>query len=306
MLSSTEMEALFVGRHFLVRTDQQSLRYILQQREVGANYQKWVSKLLGFDFEIQYKPRSANRVADALSRKTNGAVECGALVTTKWVSWEELAREIAADPTLNQIKTELRNGEKQLVGFHLVEDKLMYKSRYVIPEFTIHIPKILQAYHDSPVGGHTRDVKTYLRMVADWYGIGMRKDVADYVRKCVICQHQKASTQNPSGLLQPLPLPFMVWDDISMDFVEGLPKSRGVDTILVVVDRLSKYAHFLGLKHPFTALLVADLFIREVVRLHGFPSSILTDRDRIVMSHFWKEIFCLHGTKLKRSTSYHP
>lgn len=147
----------------------------------------------------------------------------------------------------------------------------------------------------------------------DWSGLhlprlvlgGNEKQIMEYVKKCGTCQRQKTSRLSPVGLLQPLPIPNLVWDQISMDFVEGLPKSFGKDTIMVVIDRLSKYAHFIALKYPFTALTAAKTFIKEIVRLHDFPVSIVSDRGKVFMSHFWRELFCFHSTTLKQRTAYH-
>lgn len=294
-----------LGRHFVVRTDQQSLRYITQQREIGAEFQKWMSKLMGYDFEVQYKPGSSNKVADALSRKTVGEIVLGVMVAGLAVDWKKLEEEVATDSFLTQIKNELQHG-REVPHFSLVECKLLFKGRYVIPPASFVIPILLREYHDSPMGGHAGELKTYLRLASEWYWKGMRQEVVRYVQRCSTSQQQKSSQHHPGGLLQPLPIPSRIWEDLSMHFIEGLPVSKGVDTILVVVDRLSKYAHFLTLRHPFSALNVAEVFIAEVVRLHGFPSSIVSDRDRIFLSIFWKELFRLHGTTLKKSTAYHP
>lgn len=134
----------------------------------------------------------------------------------------------------------------------------------------------------------------------------MKGDVEDFIKQCPTCQRAKGERVHPAGLLQPLPVPQGAWQDITMDFIEKLPKSEGYDTILVVVDRFSKYAHFLALKHPFTASQVAQILLDQVVKLHGLPKSIVSDRDKIFTSHFWTQLFKLMGTKLSLSTAYHP
>ena len=116
----------------------------------------------------------------------------------------------------------------------------------------------------------------------------------------------KSETLPPAGLLQPLSIPCQVWDNIIIDFVAGLPISQGKDTIFVVVDRLSKYAHFMSLSHPFTAKVVANKFVEGVVKLYGMPKSIISDCDPIFISKFWQESFTMSGTKLKMSSAYHP
>jgi hypothetical protein len=132
----------------------------------------------------------------------------------------------------------------------------------------------------------------------------LKRSVQLYVTKCTTCQQAKPEHVKTPGLLQPLPILSMASEMVSLDFVEGLPKSRGHDTILVVIDRFTKYGHFLPLLHPFTALQVAQLFI-NIYRLHGLPQVILSDRDRIFTSTLWRELFQLTDTSLHMSSSYH-
>lgn len=134
----------------------------------------------------------------------------------------------------------------------------------------------------------------------------MSKEVRQIIRECHVCQALKYETRASPGLLQPLPISEEGWFDISMDFITGLPKSIGKDVILVVVDRLSKYAHFISLSHPFMTIQVAQSYLDNVFKLHGWPRSIVNDRDPIFLSQFWKGLFSLHGTEFLLLSAYHP
>lgn len=134
----------------------------------------------------------------------------------------------------------------------------------------------------------------------------MRKDVKTYVAACQIYQQMKSSCALPVGLLQPLTIPEMVFEDITMDFITCLPGSKGKATIMTVIDRLSKYGHFIPLAAIFTTQTVAEAFVIHILKLHGAPRSIISDRDPRFLHSFWKELHRLQGTSLAMSTAYHP
>ncbi|GKF19641.1 retrotransposable element Tf2 [Tanacetum coccineum] len=146
-----------------------------------------------------------------------------------------------------------------------------------------------------------RDLKQHF-----WWS-GMKRDVATFVSKCLTCQQVKIEHQRASGLLQPLEIPVWKWDEISMDFVTGLPRTqRKHDAIWVVVDRLTKSAHFLPIRKDYPVSKLAEMFQQEIVRLHGTPLAIVSDRDPRFTSRFWKGLQNAWGTRLKFSTAFHP
>jgi transposase InsO family protein len=191
-------------------------------------------------------------------------------------------------------------------GYALQHGLIRYQGRIWLGTNSALQTKLISAFHASAIGGHSGAQATYQRLKRLFAWQGMKLAVTDFVRQCDVCQHAKHSNQHPQGLLQPLPTPAGAWQDITIDFIEGLPVSEGANTILVVIDRFSKYAHFLPLKHPFTAPQVARLFMDSVVKLHGMPRSIVSDRDHIFTSNFWRLLFEKLGIKLKFTTTYHP
>ena len=134
----------------------------------------------------------------------------------------------------------------------------------------------------------------------------MRDDVEAYVKTCLVCQQDKIEQNLPAGLLDPLPIPSRPWESISMDFIVGFPKVDGFGSIMVVVDRFSKYGVFIPATKNCPAEEAAQLFFKNVVKYWGLPQSIISDRDGRFTGKFWTELFKLLGTNLRFSTSFHP
>ena len=290
------------GRQFVIKTDHFSLKYLLEQRLTTSPQQHWVSKLLGFDFRVDYRAGSLNRAADALSRRDEESGQLFAVSYARSLLLDDLRHEIQTDETLRQLRDRILKGEEG-PDWGVKDDLILYRGRaYLAPSSPI-IPAIFSGFHDV---SHEGIQKTLERIRRDFYWKGMKATIHELVQGCLVCQRNKWETLHPAGLLQPLPVPTQIWADISMDFVEALPKVLGKSVLLVVVDRLSKYAHFIPLGHPYSAITVAHAFFTEVFRLHGLPESIVSDRDKVFQSLFWKELFRLSGSKLSFSSAYHP
>jgi hypothetical protein len=304
-----------LGHKFKVKTDQQALKHLLQQRMGTPTQQRWVSKLLGFDFEVEYKQGKENKAADALSRihSTNQQAVMqedethSHAISTSNPTWiEELKKAYPEDPSIQELLQQYHQGELDTAKYHLQHDILFYKGRIHLGSMEPVQQQILHQFHSTPLAGHMGVHKTLSRIKREFYWPGLRTAVRTFVRECDVCQRNKSETLHPAGLLQPLPIPDRIWTEISMDFVEGLPSSLGRNVIMVVVDRLSKYAHFVALTHPYTASTVARVFMDNIFKLHGMPNTIVSDRDPIFTSNFWQEIFKLSGTELLMSSAYHP
>ncbi|OMO96556.1 reverse transcriptase [Corchorus capsularis] len=270
-----------LGRSFTIFTDQQSLRNLMTQTIQTPEQQKWLAKLLGFNYSIVYKPGRHNLAANALSRCPEPAAQYLATSSPVFSFLDSLRHYYATSETGQQL---LNQGQQDSnMGYSISDGLLFYQGKIVIPEGHELQSQLLHEYHGTPTGGHAGISKTYSRLAAIFFWPQMRKSVHTFVQSCQICQQ-----------------------DISMDFITSLPPSNGKTTIWVIVDRLSKYAHFIALPSSVTAASLAELFSKEICKLHGVPRSIVSDRDSLFLSQFWKELFKLQDTSLKMSTAYHP
>jgi hypothetical protein len=231
-----------LGQKFIIRTDQKSLRYLFEQTITTEAQQKWLVKLMGYDFSIEYKKGCDNSAADSLSRREDHVQV--ATISSPIPQWiEPIKEEVAHDKELQNLVTLINKGEA--VGpWSYKSGVIFFKGRIYLRAQSVLTKAIIQELHS---GSHEGFHKMWHRLKSMFYWQGACAQIKAYLRECDTCQRNKSELTLPRGLLQPLPIPTAVWSDISMDFVDGLPVSQGKSVIYVVVDRLSKYAHFIAL-----------------------------------------------------------
>jgi hypothetical protein len=232
---------------FTIKTDHKSLTHLSDQRLHTPWQQKALTKMMGLQYKIVYKKGIHNEAADALSRKTHSLNQSFALTEIQPAWLEQVACSYISDSKAQQLSQQLALAPDSLPDYTLSAGILRHKKRIWVGSDPILQNQIISAFHDSPVGGHSGFPVTYRRMVALFSWPGMKTAVKTFTASCQICQQAKPERVLPPGLLQPLPIPFVPWEMATMDFIDGLPKSRGFDCILVVVDKLTKYAHFIPL-----------------------------------------------------------
>jgi hypothetical protein len=165
---------------------------------------------------------------------------------------------------------------------------------------------LLKEKHSEGLARHFGHEKMFAKLNESYFWLGMRVEVKIFVDRCSIFQHSKGRKQNV-GFYQPLHIPEKPWDEISMDFILGFPRTqRGFYLIFVVVDRFSKMAHFIPCQKTNDVTHIANLFFKEVIRLHGLPRSLVSDRDTKFIGHFWRTLWKKLGTNLLFSSTYHP
>jgi hypothetical protein len=287
-------------KEFVIHSDHESLKYLRSQNNLNRRHAKWVELIESFPYVIKHKKGKDNVIADALSRRYTllSQLDC------RLFGLESIKEQYALDPDFKDVLLNCREGRTW--NKFVINDGLLFRAnRLCIPVGSVrHL--LLHEAHGGGLMGHFGAKKTEDVLASHFFWPKMRRDIERFVARCTTCQKAK-SRLNPHGLYMPLPVPSIPWTDISMDFVLGLPRTkRGRDSIFVVVDHFSKMAHFIPCHKSDDAVHIADLFFKEIVRLHGMPSTIVSDRDAKFLSHFWRTLWNKLGTKLLFSTTCHP
>jgi hypothetical protein len=316
-----------MGNKFTVRTDHKSLEYFKTQPHLSARQTRWKDTIANFDFDIEYVQGKTNVVADGLSRIVHQQTKEEVLsmsILSEPPTFEPPPAQVNAATTsatasslLNDVDAACANDpeyQRMMQQQHRPTDKIQIKDGRLYCKQRLYIPndrtlktRILHECHDAASAGHLGKDKTIEQVKKRFYWPKMDEEIALYVTSCDACQRNKPSHQATMGLMQPLPIPDRPWQQVSMDLITQLPRSRsGNDATVVFVDKLTKMVHYAATTTTVTAPQLADIFMREIVRLHGVPESILSDRDPRFTANFWKALWSMLGTKLVMSTAYHP
>ncbi|WVZ71289.1 hypothetical protein U9M48_019891 [Paspalum notatum var. saurae] len=322
--------ALKKWRHYLlgntchIYTDHKNIKYIFTQPKLNMRQRRWLELIKDYDLEVHHHPGKANVVADALSRKAhcNFIEACPTVRVLCCEIWEiEMPTILEAklynlvlEPTIKyQIiaaqkqdkgMAHIREGldEKKRACFTLDDQGVLwFKNHLVVPKDMELRKKILNEAHTSMFTMHPGSNKMYQDLKQKFWWTRMKWEIATNVSESGVCQRVKADH------LKPAAIPAWKWEDIHMDFIGGLPRTqKGYDSIWVIIDRLTKPAHFLPVKTHYTAATYAELYISRIVSLHGVPQTITSDRGSLFVSRFWEQLQTALGTNLIRSSAYHP
>ena len=291
------------GRPVTLYTDHHSLKYLKTQPNLNLRQRRWVEELDALDWKIEYKPGRLNQAADALSRRPDHELGAIKVLGEEQQYLEELKNhwtfEDLPDCYVMMDGLAYQRGERNDDDLRLVIPTAPYwKDLKII---------IIRENHDTKYSGHLGIEKTTELVQRNFVWEGMAGDIKEYVATCPTCQQMKHSTQKKAGLLQPLPIPDRKWSHISMDLITHLPtSSQGNDAFVVFVDRLTKMIHVAPIKTAIKPPELAKVMISTVVKHHGVPTAIVSDRDPRFISHFWTALMKALGTKLQMSTAYHP
>ena len=282
----------------MLHSDHQALKFINGQHKLSPRHAKWVEFLQSFSFVSNYKQGVNNVVADALSRRYSLL----AILDARILGFHMMKECYANDEYMSDIIAECKKGNCE---DYMMQDGFLFKgNRICVPKGSFR-ELIVRETHGGGLAGHFGVTKTLEIIKEHFYWPKMHGDVQAIIARCGTCQRAKSHFK--PGLYTPLPTPEQPWEDLSMDFIVALPRTqRGKDSIMVVVDRFSKMAHFTPCHKTDDASKVADLFFKEIIRLHGVPRSIVSDRDTKFLSHFWRTLWGKLGTRLLFSTSHHP
>ncbi|KAG6520213.1 hypothetical protein ZIOFF_017251 [Zingiber officinale] len=277
-------------------------KYSAHEKEMVAA--RWQEFLAEYDFTWEHKPGKHNQVADALSRKEVFATFYS-ISRVESDMMDRIKAVAASDTTYGKLVQQVRDGV--IRRYWIEDDLLVYKGgRVFVPAAGGLRKELLKETHDQLWAGHPGVERMLALLGRSYIWPKMENDVEAYVKTCLVCQQDKTERKKEAGLLQPLPIPEKPWVSVSMDFISGFPKVDGMSSIMVVVDRFSKYAIFIAAPSACPSDVAAELFYRHVVKFLGLPNDIVSDRDTRFTRRFWTALFNMMGTDLKFSTANHP